>query len=81
MGPGVPRISSSRTSLITSILSAGTFFGESPAIFSRLASELQLTDIRFFTGALIAGDLADRMGRRLTVSSDFSAETSAEVRN
>ncbi|POY70678.1 hypothetical protein BMF94_6311, partial [Rhodotorula taiwanensis] len=43
-GPGVKTISSSRTSLITSILSAGTFFG-----------------------ALIAGDLADRFGRRMTI--------------
>ena len=32
MGPGVKAISSSRTSLITSILSAGTFFGRSPAL-------------------------------------------------
>ncbi|GJN91432.1 hypothetical protein Rhopal_004453-T1 [Rhodotorula paludigena] len=43
-GADADAISSSHTSLITSILSAGTFFG-----------------------ALIAGDLADRMGRRLTI--------------
>merc|ERR1712072_173469 len=45
-GPGAEEISSSNTSLITSILSAGTFFG-----------------------ALIAGDLADRFGRRWTIIS------------
>lgn len=45
-GPGAEEISSSNTSLITSILSAGTFFG-----------------------ALIAGDLADMFGRRLTIIS------------
>merc|ERR1712000_272925 len=44
MGPGATALSSSRSSLITSILSAGTFFG-----------------------ALIAGDLADMMGRRPTI--------------
>ncbi|GAA5937010.1 hypothetical protein JCM3775_001925 [Rhodotorula graminis] len=44
MGPGATELSSSRSSLITSILSAGTFFG-----------------------ALIAGDLADMMGRRPTI--------------
>ncbi|KIY68494.1 MFS transporter [Cylindrobasidium torrendii FP15055 ss-10] len=44
MGPGVDALSSSRNSLITSILSAGTFFG-----------------------ALIAGDLADWIGRRPTI--------------
>lgn len=44
MGPGHTEISSSRTSLIVSILSAGTFFG-----------------------ALIAGDLADKFGRRPTI--------------
>jgi sugar porter (SP) family MFS transporter len=42
--PGAPKIGSSKTSLIVSILSAGTFFG-----------------------ALIAGDLADMMGRRPTI--------------
>jgi len=46
MGPGVDAISSSRKSLIVSILSAGTFFG-----------------------ALIAGDLADYFGRRITIIS------------
>ncbi|BGP40097.1 hypothetical protein JCM10449v2_004055 [Rhodotorula kratochvilovae] len=45
-GPDATEISSSRTSLIVSILSAGTFFG-----------------------ALIAGDLADRIGRRPTIIS------------
>ncbi|GJN90476.1 hypothetical protein Rhopal_003487-T1 [Rhodotorula paludigena] len=45
-GPGAEEISSSNTSLITSILSAGTFFG-----------------------ALIAGDLADMFGRRITIIS------------
>lgn len=45
-GPDATAISSSNTSLITSILSAGTFFG-----------------------ALIAGDLADRFGRRWTIIS------------
>ncbi|GAA5875133.1 hypothetical protein JCM3774_001648 [Rhodotorula dairenensis] len=45
-GPDATVISSSNTSLITSILSAGTFFG-----------------------ALIAGDLADRFGRRWTIIS------------
>merc|ERR1712000_244628 len=44
MGPGATALSSSRSSLITSILSAGTFFG-----------------------ALIAGDLADMMGRRPSI--------------
>jgi sugar porter (SP) family MFS transporter len=44
MGPGATALSSSRSQLITSILSAGTFFG-----------------------ALIAGDLADMMGRRPTI--------------
>lgn len=44
MGPGYTALSSSRSSLITSILSAGTFFG-----------------------AIIAGDLADMMGRRPTI--------------
>ncbi|GAA6037400.1 hypothetical protein JCM8097_008550 [Rhodosporidiobolus ruineniae] len=44
MGPGHDAISSSKTSLITSILSAGTFFG-----------------------ALIGGDIADRIGRRWTI--------------
>ncbi|KIY71938.1 putative high affinity glucose transporter [Cylindrobasidium torrendii FP15055 ss-10] len=44
MGPGVDALSSSKNSLITSILSAGTFFG-----------------------ALIAGDLADWIGRRPTI--------------
>ncbi|KAJ9117554.1 hypothetical protein QFC22_004404 [Naganishia vaughanmartiniae] len=43
-GPGHTAISESNTSLIVSILSAGTFFG-----------------------ALIAGDLADMMGRRPTI--------------
>lgn len=43
-GPQATAISSSTTSLIVSILSAGTFFG-----------------------ALIAGDLADMMGRRPTI--------------
>merc|ERR1711977_367031 len=45
-GPGAEEISASTTSLIVSILSAGTFFG-----------------------ALIAGDLADRFGRRPTIIS------------
>ncbi|GAA6008744.1 sugar porter family MFS transporter [Rhodotorula paludigena] len=45
-GQGADEISASNTSLITSILSAGTFFG-----------------------ALIAGDLADMFGRRLTIIS------------
>lgn len=43
-GAGADSLSESHTSLITSILSCGTFFG-----------------------ALIAGDLADRMGRKWTV--------------
>ncbi|KAH7157331.1 general substrate transporter [Dactylonectria estremocensis] len=43
-GPNVDGLSDSHTSLITSILSCGTFFG-----------------------ALIAGDLADRIGRKWTV--------------
>jgi sugar porter (SP) family MFS transporter len=43
-GPGQEAISSSHTSLIVSILSAGTFFG-----------------------AIIAGDLADMLGRRPTI--------------
>ncbi|KAK4051171.1 hypothetical protein OIV83_002993 [Microbotryomycetes sp. JL201] len=43
-GPGATALSSSNNSLITSILSAGTFFG-----------------------ALIAGDSADFIGRRLTI--------------
>lgn len=44
MGEGHTALSSSRNSLIVSILSAGTFFG-----------------------ALIAGDIADRIGRRPTI--------------
>ncbi|GAA6019267.1 hypothetical protein JCM10207_005059 [Rhodosporidiobolus poonsookiae] len=44
MGPGHTALSSSKDSLITSILSAGTFFG-----------------------ALGAGDIADMIGRRLTI--------------
>ncbi|BGP33023.1 hypothetical protein JCM10296v2_004812 [Rhodotorula toruloides] len=44
MGPGHTALSSSRNSLIVSILSAGTFFG-----------------------ALMAGDIADRIGRRPTI--------------
>lgn len=43
-GPGVDELAGNRLSLITSILSAGTFFG-----------------------AIIAGDLADIMGRKWTV--------------
>ncbi|KAK0611736.1 general substrate transporter [Immersiella caudata] len=43
-GPGATTLTSSNKSLITSILSAGTFFG-----------------------ALIAGDIADWIGRRITV--------------
>lgn len=43
-GTDAPAISESNTSLIVSILSAGTFFG-----------------------ALIAGDLADMIGRRITI--------------
>jgi sugar porter (SP) family MFS transporter len=43
-GDGVDELSGSRTSLITSILSCGTFFG-----------------------AIIAGDVADRIGRKWTV--------------
>lgn len=46
MGEGHTALSSSRNSLIVSILSAGTFFG-----------------------ALIAGDVADRIGRRSTIIS------------
>ena len=45
-GTGAEKISASKTSLIVSILSAGTFFG-----------------------ALIAGDLADTIGRRPTIIS------------
>jgi MFS family permease len=44
MGPGWTALSSSRSSLVVSILSAGTFFG-----------------------ALIAGDVAERIGRKWTV--------------
>ncbi|EHK97550.1 MFS general substrate transporter [Glarea lozoyensis ATCC 20868] len=43
-GPTAEKLSSSHTSLITSILSAGTFFG-----------------------AIVAGDVADRIGRKWTV--------------
>ena len=56
-------MTSSHNSLITSILSAGTFFGEVQLI--PLFSIVLLTER--LTGAVIAGDIADWFGRRPTI--------------
>jgi MFS family permease len=63
-GPGATSLTSSHNSLITSILSAGTFFGEVQqiSIFG-----IQLLTKHLLEGALIAGDLADWYGRRPTI--------------
>ena len=64
-GPSQTALTSSHNSLITSILSAGTFFGEVQPI--PLFSIVLL--IERLTGAVIAGDIADWFGRRPTIIS------------
>lgn len=63
-GPDADALTSSHNSLIVSILSAGTFFGEFQpmSIFGIVSLTKHLLQ-----GALIAGDLADWYGRRPTI--------------
>jgi sugar porter (SP) family MFS transporter len=61
-GEGHTALSSSHQSLIVSILSAGTFFGEFHSC-SDVCHALTTTR----AGALMAGDLADWFGRRTTI--------------
>ena len=61
-GPDASALSSSHQSLIVSILSGGTFFGE-----LQLFLPLPCVDKHLSAGALMAGDLADFLGRRTTV--------------
>ncbi|KAH0831313.1 putative MFS monosaccharide transporter [Lanmaoa asiatica] len=63
-GPGHTTLTSSHNSLITSILSAGTFFGEVQPI--SILGVVSLTK-HLRAGALIAGDVADWYGRRPTI--------------
>ena len=61
-GPGADALSSSHQSLIVSILSCGTFFGEFVVYYWKLWFIFPSIQ-----GALMAGDLADAFGRRVTV--------------
>ena len=57
-GEGVKALRSSHQSLIVSILSAGTFFGE----FAVISNVCHALIVRSNAGALMAGDLADFFG-------------------
>jgi len=62
-GEGATALTSSHQSLIVSILSGGTFFGESYSHSDIFHTLTQHTS----AGAVLAGDLADFFGRRTTV--------------
>jgi hypothetical protein len=68
-GPGATKLTGAHNSLITSILSAGTFFGVySLSIkFGFMLAASLLTNHPVLSGALIAGDCADWFGRRPTI--------------